>query len=183
MRRKEIDDYPSCNLFVRKSIMQELGGFKTNFWPGEDTKLCLDITKELKKKIIYDPRVLVYHHRRALFFPHLRQIASYALHRGYFVKRYPQTSVKISYFIPSLFVIGVIAGMMLSFIFSPLQAPYHFIMRFYLFTVLFFSINKDFRFILPVFAGIILTHITYGSFFLQGLASKRLKEELKESAV
>ena len=183
LKRREIDDYPSCNLLVRKSIFQELGGFKTNFWPGEDTKLCLDITKKLGKKIIYDPKVLVYHHRRALFLPHLRQVASYALHRGYFVKKYPQTSLKISYFIPSLFVIGLIAGMMLSFISSPLQAPYHFIMRFYLCSVLFFSINKDFRFILPVFAGIILTHITYGSFFLQGLVSKRLKEELKEPAV
>src|SRR4030042_1412732 len=44
-RRMEVSDYPSCNFLIRKSIMQGLGGFKTQLWPGEDTKLCLDITK------------------------------------------------------------------------------------------------------------------------------------------
>jgi len=39
-KRREVDDYPSCNFLIRKSIMQALGGFNTNFWPGEDTKLC-----------------------------------------------------------------------------------------------------------------------------------------------
>ena len=38
-KRQEVEDYPSCNFLVRKSVMQELGGFNTNFWPGEDTKL------------------------------------------------------------------------------------------------------------------------------------------------
>ena len=87
-KRREVDDYPSCNFIVRKSVMQELGGFDTKFWPGEDTKLCLDITKKLKKKIIYDPEVFVWHHRRKLFIPHLKQIINYAQHRGYFVKKY-----------------------------------------------------------------------------------------------
>lgn len=183
MKMRQIDDYPSCNLLVRKPVLEELGGFKTDFWPGEDTKLCLDITYKLGKKIIYDPRVLVYHHRRALFLPHLRQIASYALHRGYFVKKYPQTSLKISYFIPSLFVIGLTGGMVLSFLSSSFEVVYSSAMRVYLLGVLFFSLNRDLRYILPVFFGIILTHITYGSFFLEGLVSKKLKDELKEPAV
>lgn len=183
MKRRQTEDYPSCNLLVRKSVLEELGGFRTDFWPGEDTKLCLDITRKLGKKIIYDPRVLVYHHRRPLFLAHLRQIASYALHRGYFVKRYPQTSLRISYFLPSLFVAGALGGMVLSFIYAPLDAVYSFIMRLYLLVVLFFSLNRDVRLILPVFFGIILTHITYGSFFLEGLISKKLKEESKESVV
>jgi len=32
-KRLEIDDYPSCNLMVRKSILEKIGGFNTNFWP------------------------------------------------------------------------------------------------------------------------------------------------------
>ncbi len=35
-RLREVDDYPSVNLFVRKSIFESLGGFDTRFWPGED---------------------------------------------------------------------------------------------------------------------------------------------------
>jgi GT2 family glycosyltransferase len=112
-KRREVEDYPSCNFFIRKSVMQELGGFNTNFWPGEDTKLCLDIIK-LGKKIIYDPQVLVYHHRRPLFIPHLKQMASYALHRGYFAKKYPQTSLKGIYFLPSIFIIGLMLGGIIS---------------------------------------------------------------------
>ncbi|MCG2706379.1 MAG: glycosyltransferase, partial [Candidatus Omnitrophica bacterium] len=118
-RRRYVDDYPSCNFLVRKSIMQELGGFKTSFWPGEDTKLCLDITHKLGKKIIYDPRVLVCHHRRPLFLPHLKQVASYALHRGYFVKKLPETSLRISYFLPSILLIGLFLGAVMSLFLIP----------------------------------------------------------------
>ncbi len=72
-RQREVDDYPSCNLVVRRSVMERVGGFQTSFWPGEDTALCVDITKHLGKKIMYDPEVLIYHHRRPLFLLHLKR--------------------------------------------------------------------------------------------------------------
>jgi cellulose synthase/poly-beta-1,6-N-acetylglucosamine synthase-like glycosyltransferase len=177
-KKREVDDYPSCNFIVRKSIMQELGGFNTNFWPGEDTKLCLDITKNLGKKIIYDPEVLVYHHRRQVFIPHLKQIASYALHRGYFVKKYPQTSLKLAYFLPSIFIAGVIFGFPVS-LFIPALMPVYLIALFlYLTLVSIFSLPKGLGLIGYVFFGIIFTHVTYGIFFLRGLFSKRLTEDV-----
>ena len=175
--KREVDDYPSCNLFVRKSVMQELGGFNTKFWPGEDTKLCLDITKKLKKKIIYDPGVLVYHHRRPVFLAHLKQIASYALHRGYFVKKYPETSLKFSYFVPTLFVLSVVCGSILSLLFPALLTPFLFGLSLYLLLVFISSLSKELQLIFPVFLGIIFSHIVYGIFFLKGLLSVRLSEE------
>jgi len=176
-KRRYVDDYPSCNFLVRKSIMLELGGFDTNFWPGEDTKLCLEITKKLGKKIIYDPAALVYHYRRRLFLPHLRQVANYALHRGYFVKRFPETSRRLSYFIPSVFLLLLLAGGIFN-----IFAPYFGILYFpgiflYLAVVLIFSIRSGLKTVLLVFPGIILTHLAYGLFFLKGLSAKRLKEE------
>ncbi len=174
---QEVDDYPSCNLLVRKSVLLELGGFNTSFWPGEDTKLCLEITKRLGKKIIYDPAVLVYHHRRQLFLPHLKQIASYALHRGYFVKKYPETSFKSAYFIPSIFVSAVILGAALSFSIIPLKIIYIFCVFLYLTLIFMSSINNKLRLITYVFLGIITSHFTYGVFFIQGLLTKKLKEE------
>jgi len=176
-KKTEVDDYPSCNFLIRKSVMQELGGFNTNFWPGEDTKLCLEITKGLGKKIIYDPEVIVYHHRRPLFSPHNKQIASYALHRGYFVKHYPQTSLRLPYFIPTLFLLGIIFGAILSIFLVPVRVIYIFSLILYLSLVFIFSISKNLRLIPYVFCGIILTHITYGFYFLKGLISKVLKEE------
>ena len=176
-KRMEVDDYPSCNLLIRKSIMQELGGFKTNFWPGEDTKLCLDVTKRLGKKIIYDPEVIVYHHRRNLFLPHLRQIANYALHRGYFVKRYPATSLKVAYFIPSIFLLFLLAGWCLVWPISTLKIIYLFILSLYLLLAIIFSSNKKPSLFLLIYTGTILTHLTYGLFFLIGLLAKTLSEE------
>ena len=175
--RREVDDYPSCNFLLRTSVMKELGGFSTDFWPGEDTKLCLDITKKLGKKIIYDPGVLAYHHRRTLFLPHLKQIASYALHRGYFVKKYPQTSMRIAYFLPSIFVAGLILGGIIS-LFSVLLRQIYFIsLSFYVLIVFVFSILKGLRLFGHVFLGILLTHFTYGAYFLKGLFSRKLAEE------
>jgi GT2 family glycosyltransferase len=172
-----VDDYPSCNFLVRHSIFKQLGGFNTQFWPGEDTKLCLEITKDLGKKIIYDPTVLVFHHRRPLFIPHLKQIANYALHRGYFVKRYPQTSLKFSYFVPSLFILALIAGAALSLYSQLFRAIYFFCLILYLSLVFIFSISKELRLIPLVFLGIILSHLTYGFYFLKGLLTKKLRDE------
>lgn len=177
LKKRQVDDYPSCNFLVRKSIMQELGGFDTNFWPGEDTKLCLDITKKLRKKIIYDPAVLVYHHRRPIFLPHLKQIASYAIHRGYFVKRYPHTSLRLAYFLPSILVMGFLYGGITSLFWAPLRTAYFGCLFLYFFLVFIFSIYKELRLIPLVFSGIIVTHITYGIYFLKGLLSKKLLEE------
>ncbi len=177
-KKLQVDDYPSCNLLVRKSVFQEVGGFNTNFWPGEDTKLCLDITRRLGKKIIYDPSVLVYHHRRRLFLPHLNQVASYALHRGYFIKRYPGNSLKIAYFIPTLFLLGLTSVAILSVFFLPLRIVYLCGLSLYIILVFTSSISKGLSLLALVFPGTIMTHITYGIYFLKGLLSKKLKEEL-----
>jgi GT2 family glycosyltransferase len=175
-KKREVEDFPSCNLFVRKEIMLKLGGFLTDFWPGEDTKLCLEIIK-LGKKIIYDPDVLVYHHRRRAFKPHLKQIAAYAMHRGYFVKRFPRTSLKIIYFVPSLFVAGLLFGGALAIFFPIIRILY--VSAIFLYMVLTFlaSLTKDIRLILPVWAGTFLTHFTYGVYFVSGLLAKRLKDD------
>ena len=172
--RKEVEDFPSCNLIVRKNIFERLGGFNTNFWPGEDTVLCLEITKKLEKKIIYEPEALVYHHRRRLFKEHLKQVASYAKHRGYFVKRFPQTSKKFSYFVPSIFTAGVIIGGIVS-VFSPfIRIIYTTILTLYLLLAIEETIRLRNFLIMP---GIMLTHLAYGIFFIKGLLSGKLEEE------
>ena len=171
--RREVDDLPSCNFIVRKDIIEKLGGFNTSFWPGEDTKLCLDIVHKLGKKIIYDPNVQVFHHRRKVFKAHLEQIANYALHRGYFVKKFPETSLKAAYFIPSLFVAGLIFGL-----FLPFKELYDFTIIFYLILVVLSGFPRNgIKLGLMVCSGIILTHITYGIFFIKGLLARKLKEE------
>ena len=172
---QEVEDFPSCNLSIRKRDFEKIGGFDTRYWPGEDTILCLKIIKELKKKIVYDPDAGVYHHRRELFGPHLRQVKSYALHRGFFVKKFPETSRKPQYFLPSLFVLTVVFGLGLAILNPVIRFGYMGCMCLYLLLVslpqlLTFSPRR----IVLGTAGVFLTHTTYGIYFIKGLFSRKL---------
>ena len=172
--RRSINDYPSCNLFVRKKLLEKIGGYRTDFWPGEDTILCSDIVIKENKRIVYDPWAVVYHHRRPLFLPHLRQIARYALHRGHFAKRFPETSFKFSYLIPSLLVCGIICGIPLCLLFNPLWYLYTGIITIYLLITLLSSFSLRPHMWLITWLGVITTHLVYGVRFLQGLLAKRM---------
>lgn len=177
---REVDDYPSCNFLITRDVMVSLGGFDTHYWPGEDTKLCLDLTKKLKKKIMYSPDVLVYHHRRDLFGPHLKQIRRYAVYRGFFVKKFPETSFRLGYFIPSLFTFGLLFGWSTFFMNGIIFHLYllavgiYFVAVFLTASVSALQDNNAKLFAL-VFAGIIATHILYGVDFVKGLFIGRLK--------
>lgn len=182
-RKRVVDDYPSCNLIIRRQIMEEIGGYDSNFYPGEDTVICLKITRDLKKKILYDPEVLVYHHRRDLFRGHLRQIKNYALHRGYFVKKFPETSLRLAYFVPTLFTIGISLGWLVGLKLPLFMSLYVLGVAIYLsavFSATFSSKNDKIK---PhLFFGIITTHLTYGFWFLIGLFSNSMREERKALA-
>ena len=52
---RDVDDYPTSNLIIRKNEFIRAGGFDTGYFPGEDTILCLKLTHELGRRIIYDP--------------------------------------------------------------------------------------------------------------------------------
>jgi len=103
---REMDDWPSVNLMVRKNVFLTVGGFDSKYWPGEDTMLCLKL-KKIGKKLMYEPNMIVWHHRRAGFIAHLKQVGAYGLHRGFFAKKYPDTSFRLKYFLPSVFVLFI----------------------------------------------------------------------------
>ena len=180
--RRDVDDYPSCNLFVRKSLLDSFGGYRTDFWPGEDTLLCKDIV-DAGKRIVYDPWVVVCHHRRPLFGAHLRQLGRYAFHRGYFCKRYPSNSLRLSYFIPTLFVAYLFLWAILVAIPQPdimsvelfciwqgiISVP----MLTYILLVLLTSFSLNPAVCIVTLCGVLATHVTYGIRFLGGLLAKK----------
>lgn len=102
-KKRFVDDYPSMNFLIKKNIFQKLGGFNNDYWPGEDSKLCNDLVYVERQKILYDPRVLVYHHRRKNLVSHLKQHANYGFHRGAFLAHGDENSRRFSYFVPTLF--------------------------------------------------------------------------------
>ena len=173
----EIADYPTVNLFVRKKIFDGVGGFPVEFWPGEDTKLCLDLVKSQGRKFTYDPSPIVYHHRRNLFIPHLKQISRYGRHRGQFARIFPETSRLPSYFAPSVFLTGLVSGPFVSLLVPQLW-------KFYLAGLLIYTAmllieglrvflkDRNLKTLFYVPAGIFLTHVVYGFNFIVGIIKK-----------
>jgi len=175
-KERTVDDLTAYNLFVRKSVLKEAGGFGSTFYGGEDTKLCIEITK-LKKEILYRPDVAVYHHRRPLFWPHLKQIGNVGFHRGYFVKRYPQTSRKTFYFLPAVFVILFSLGIILSIASSMFAVIFGISILLFLslaFTDCFYRSKKIWMSAIASL-GILSMHFAYGIHFLRGIAKKELR--------
>jgi len=181
---QEVDDWPTVNFLIRKDDFIKIGGFDSRYWPGEDTKLCLDITKKLGKKILYIPDLVIYHHRRAGLRKHLKQIGNYGLHRGYFAKKFPETSRKFIYFVPSILVLFVVCGGLASLLYKPLAKLFLFGLTIYFLAVLLATISiwrkmKDFLISATTIPYLILTHLWYGVKFIQGLVfTTTLKSKL-----
>lgn len=183
--KRFVDDWPSVNLSIRKKSFAQINGFDSEYWPGEDTKLCLDIIKKLNGKILYNPELIVYHHRRSGLLNHLKQVGGYGLHRGFFAKKFPETSFKLKYFIPSGFFIFVVFGWIMLFLPPFFKFLYFAVWILYLFALVFalfdiYAKIKDAKISLVSIFYVFLTHIYYGLRFIQGFAfTKELKSKLR----
>ena len=172
----ESDDIHSCNFIARKAVVEEAGGWNEKYWPGEDTLMSLAI-KRLRKKLVESSDVVVYHHRRPLFSPHLKQVSRFGEHRGFFAKKFPENSAKLTYFFPSLLVFLLLVGIVISLFFPFFAYVVLFGVAVYLVSSLIAAALqvKSVKLLLSVWLGIIVTHLVYGSFFLLGLVQRDLK--------
>lgn len=184
-KKRIVDDWSSVNLSVRKQAFAQIGGFNSEFWPGEDTKLCLDLIDKTKTKILYNPELIVYHHRREGLIRHLKQVGGYGLHRGFFAKKYPKTSFKFKYFVPTFFLIFIFLGGLTSFSNSYILNLYLLGWILYCLAILkaFFDIKKHEKnnfVIINAIYYIFLTHIVYGFKFIQGfIFTDNLRSKLR----
>lgn len=180
---QEVDDWPTVNFIIKKKVFAEIGGFDSKYWPGEDTKLCLDIIK-LGKKILYIPKLVVYHHRRKGLGKHLKQIGNYGLHRGFFAKILPETSRKFMYFIPACFVIFLGLGGLVS-LFSEISLKLFllglgvYFLAIAISTALIWQKTKNLLISLMTIPYLVATHVWYGIRFIQGFVfTRELKSKL-----
>jgi glycosyltransferase involved in cell wall biosynthesis len=171
----ESTDIPSCNFIAPKDLIVKAGGWNEKYWPGEDTLMCLELRKF--GKLVESSEIVVYHHRRSLFKPHIRQVSRFGEHRGFFVKKYPENSSRPTYFLPSLLIAGFLVGIVLSLV-VPLFVPVFLVgVLAYLVCGLAAAVmqTKNVKLVFLVWAGIIVTHLIYGSYFVSGLAKSDLK--------
>jgi cellulose synthase/poly-beta-1,6-N-acetylglucosamine synthase-like glycosyltransferase len=171
----ESDDVHSCNFVARKDVLKEVGGWNEEYWPGEDTLMCLAIKKH-GKKLVEASDVVVYHHRRPLFAPHLKQVSRFGLHRGFFAKRFKGNSFRLTYFMPSLLLLSLFAGGLTAFFNSFFVNVLLLISVAYLLSCLIAALveAKPKKLALLVCFGIMATHFVYGLSFLAGFMKRDL---------
>ena len=184
-KKKFVSDWPTVNLSIRKDIFEELGGFQCRYWPGEDTYLCYELLTKKNVRVLYDPELIAYHHRRKSLRQHLQQISSYGIHRGFFAKKFPRTSLNWRYFMPSFLVSFIVLGGIGSFFSEIILKLYILGLIVYFVALLnaFYDIyehEKSFLISITASYYIFLSHIFYGVRFMQGLfVTRDLKSKLR----
>lgn len=182
-KARPVDDWPSVNLMVRKDAFLAIGGFNSPYWPGEDTKLCLDLIQKTGKQILYVPEMRVWHHRRAGLAAHLRQVGGYGIHRGYFARKHPETSRKLLYFVPSAFALFVALTVIVPFIIP--GAAWLFLVGWAAYALALGKAWRDMRqyetatVAMAALGYTFLTHLWYGLRFIQGLLTPKLISRLR----
>ena len=126
-------------------------------------------------RLLYDPNVVVYHHRRPLFTQHLRQIFNVGVHRGFFFKRHPETSRHLLYLIPTTLTLCFWILFFLSFT-SPLVLGIFLLSFGFFFGIAMSNVLSitDIPGTIIASIGIITTHMAYGIGFLRGLSVHNL---------
>ncbi len=114
--------YPrSFNMGFNKKVMEATGGFP-NIPLAEDIDLSFKIEKA-GLKIALIPEAFVYHKRRTSFKQFFRQVNRFGIGRIDLYKKYPET-LKLTHFIPSLFIGFTLASLLLSIVHFAFILPF-----------------------------------------------------------
>jgi GT2 family glycosyltransferase len=159
-----IGELPTCNLIIRNSFLKE-NLFDENLATGEDAKMCSEIIKK-GGKVLYASDVIVYHHRREIFSPMMKQLYYYGYYKFILFK---DKSILSTYnLVPSLFLIYLIMGFSLSLLSNTIFLLYKLSLVVY-FLVVFTNtliVIRYSRDIIPTMMGVFLGHISYGYGFI-----------------
>jgi glycosyltransferase involved in cell wall biosynthesis len=82
-----VDHNPSCNSIYRKPVLEEIGGFDPELWPGEDVDLDFRITRK-GYKLTYNPQAVVAHYRPSDLAGFRRMMFRYGRCQGILTRRY-----------------------------------------------------------------------------------------------
>jgi glycosyltransferase involved in cell wall biosynthesis len=180
---KFVDDWPSVNLIVRTDIFLEIGGFDTDYWPGEDSHFCDKLTGKYPKSILYQPDLKVAHHRRGGWLAHLKQVGNYGLFRGHLFRQRRKNSFKPTFIIPSLFLTLLVFTTVNLLIAGTVPIPVTILLCIYAVIVLASALQACVRFgwLVGLLTLLFITpsHIWYGFRFVLGTLTPVLVSKLR----
>jgi cellulose synthase/poly-beta-1,6-N-acetylglucosamine synthase-like glycosyltransferase len=172
-----VTEAPTCNLVFRRSVLESVKAKVPDIFPGEEIALCGAVVGERKWHILYDPEVVVYHHRRDGMVPYIKQILAYSIQKGKILK------VNASYVRPIFFLPSVLILALLSCAFVLFLIPSSFLVVLVL-AAAYASVvtisaaqtafrEQGLRYFPLVALAIFATHLTYGFGFAMGLTSRK----------
>jgi GT2 family glycosyltransferase len=171
----------TCNLLIRKNALEDGEYFHSVLKTCEENEL-IERIRHAGHIILYTPRSIVFHHRRPLFRPFLKQIWNYAKGRAMYSVRWP-TRLRPVVVVPSVLVFLTLMLPILS-IFSPrFASPIAAILGIYLVMAGCGAVASTLknrlklRFAPLIFLGIVTMHYCYGVSFLIGLYNAISKHE------
>lgn len=181
--KKSVDTFQprSFNMGISKQAFEATEGFG-KIHPGEDPDLSIRLLKKgFKTKLI--PKAFVYHKRRISWSKFYKQVNKFGLARPILNKWHPETK-KITYWFPTLFVIGLICSLLLTFynIFIPIYVYLGYFLCCFLVS---FVESKNIKVALFSVWAIFIQFFGYGYGFLKAtfkltFSSKRAEELLPQ---
>lgn len=103
---REVDHNPPVNAAVLRNLLIAVDGFPDNFAVSEDVILDEKIKRQ-GYKLIYDPQMIVWHHRRNTLKSFVKQLTGYGRGRASAFIKYPR-SLPLTYICALLFTIGTL---------------------------------------------------------------------------
>ncbi len=160
------NEITTANFFIKKNIFNKINGFDENIWPGEDTKLFLELKKN-NYKIAYSPDLFIYHKRRQNFKALIKQHYNYGYVMRYLNNRLSLNLKTVIFFSPAIWLIYTILTPFLYLLNWIFILPLTIYLVLVIINSLYLSIKKPWAF--PLFILIFIAiHYSYGLGFLIG---------------
>ena len=70
-----------CNMAYRRKVLEEIGGFDPEFWPGEEMLAAYIATARKNYTLVFQPKAVLYHYPRTSYWRFLKQMFGYGATR------------------------------------------------------------------------------------------------------
>ncbi len=167
---KETAHNPTCNVMYRKSVLEDVGGFNEDLWPGEDVELDLLIRRR-GYKLIYNPAAVVAHYRPKTYRGFARMFYRYGRAQGYLARKYGM--FRPIHYVPVV-VLGGLALLTLLSVWNPLVWAV-LVFAWPLLVLLFWLKTRSFSLALRFTHLMIITLATWNAGFVTGYATRRCR--------
>jgi GT2 family glycosyltransferase len=168
----------ACNLAVRKETFLKAGGFPEDIFPGEEV-IMLHKLRYSGYKLYFNPKMIVYHLRRPLFMPHIKQVFGYGRCKGVMMKKYG-FRVGLFSILPAMATIYLFVTPLIGLFFNLPEIITAYCLTIISMLLIFFVeatrialFNREYIVLPYLSIGFILHHISYGLGVLIGLAKNK----------